>query len=164
VLRGANSVWGLRLRQYRVSHLGAETAEDNLEIAGGDRGGPGAGPRRLHVVLVVRAGAGAVPAAPLAAVHGVPLSLAGGIGARPLACPQPGVWLEQGLAEGTAFPTTSPRGPGHEGTSSAESAITPWFKGRGWVEAGRLPDQSYGWLIHGREETTEAHSPSPLMI
>ena len=125
-LWGANHAWGLPVRHYRVSHLGAETAEDNLEVARGDRRRPGGRPRGLDVVLVVRAGDGAVPAAPAPAVLGVPLPLAGRGRAGPRARPQPGVGMEQGLAEGTALPTASPRGTGHEGTSTEESAtITP---------------------------------------
>lgn len=133
-------MWGLPLGHYRVSHLGTETPEDNLDLVGRHRRRPGAGPSRLDVVLVVRAGDRAVPAAPLAAVHGMPRLLASWGRAGPLARPQPGVGLEQGLAEGATFPTTSPRGPGHEGTSSAESATAPRVEGRGESRAGRLPE------------------------
>lgn len=84
----------LALRHNRVSHLGAETPQDNLEVAGGDRGRPGVGPPRLDVVLIVRARDHAVPAAPLTAVRGVPFPLAGGSSTGPLAGPQPGVGTE----------------------------------------------------------------------
>jgi hypothetical protein len=124
-LMWGNPLWELPLRHYRVSHLGAETAEDNLEIVRRHRGRPRGGPRRLDVVLVVRAGDGSVLPAPGPAVLGMPRSLAGRGRARPLARPQSGVELEQGLAEGAALPTASLRGPGHEGTSAVESATIP---------------------------------------
>src|SRR3990172_810949 len=109
-LWGANSARRLPVRHYRVSHLGAETPQDNLEVARGDRRQPGGRARGLDVVLVVRAGDGAVLAAPTPAVLGVPLPLAGRGRAGPLARPQPGVGMEQRLAEGTVLPTASPRG------------------------------------------------------
>ena len=137
-LWGANPAWGLAVRHYRVSHLGAETPQDNLEVARGDRRQPGGRARGLDVVLVVRAGDGAVLAAPTPAVLGVPLPLAGRGRAGPLARPQPGVRMEQRLAEGTAFPTASPRGTGHEGTSTEESATIVPLEGRLRSGAERL--------------------------
>ena len=129
---------GLAVRHYRVSHLGAKTPEDNLEVARGDRGRAGGRVRGLDVVLGVRAGDGAVVAAPVPAVLGVPLPLAGPGRAGPLARPQPGVGMEQRLAEGTAFPAASPRGTGHEGTSTEESATIPPPEGRLRSGAERL--------------------------
>ncbi len=150
VLWRANSLRGLPLRHYRVSHLGAETPQDNLQVVRGDRGRSGAGPRRLDVVLVVRPGP---------AVLGVPLPLAAWGGTGPLPRAQPRVRLEQELTEGTALPTTSPRGPGHEGTSRLESATIPPSEGRGWSRAARLTEQNGGWPMHGGNETTGTHSP-----
>ena len=118
-------MWGLPLCHYRVSHFRAETAEDNLEVVRRHRGRPRAGPRGLDVVPVVRAGDGAVLTAPGLAVLGVPRPLAGRGRAGPLPRPQSGVGMEQGLAEGTALPTASPRVTGHEGTSTEESATSP---------------------------------------
>ena len=83
----ANSRWGLPLRHYRVSHLGAETAEDNLEIVRRHRGWPRGASRRLDVVLVVRAGDGPIVVSPGLAVGGMPLPLTRGGRAGPLACP-----------------------------------------------------------------------------
>ena len=131
-------MWGLPLRHYRVSHLRAETAEDNLEVARGDRRQPRSRPRRLDVVLVVRAGDSAVLVAPAPAVLGVPLPLAGRGRARPLARPQSGVGIKQRLTEGTALPTASPRDPGHEGTSTEEGATIPLHEGRLCSSAARL--------------------------
>lgn len=115
----------LPLRHYRVSHFGAETAEDNLEVVRGHGRRSRGGPRGPDVVPVVRAGDGPVLLPPGLAVLGVPRSLAGWGGTGPLPRPQPGVGLEQRLAEGTALPTASLRGPGHEGTSRPESATIP---------------------------------------
>jgi hypothetical protein len=101
------------LRHNRVSHLRAETLQDNLEVLHRHRGRPTASPRRLDVVLIVCAGDGAVPTTPLAAVRGMPCPLAGRGSAGPLARSQPRVGLKQGLAERAALPTASPRGSGH---------------------------------------------------
>ena len=139
-LKCANSRWGLPLRHYRVSHLGAETAEDNLEIVRRHRGRPRGGACGLDVVLIVRAGDGAIAVAPGPAVLGMPLPLAGRGRAGPLARPQSGVGVEQGLAEETAFPTASLRGTGHEGTSMEQSATIPRAREdvvRGGVPGGR---------------------------
>jgi hypothetical protein len=122
----ANPAWGVPLRHYRVSHLGAETPQDNLEVARGDRRRPAGGARGLDVVLVVRAGDGAVPAAPTPAVLGMPLPLAGWRAAGPLPGAQPGMGDEQGLAEAAARPATpAPRGMGHEVTSQQTVTLQP---------------------------------------
>ena len=131
-------MWGLPVRHYRVSHLGAETPQDYLEVGRRDWRRSGGHPRGLDVVLVVRAGDRTVPAAPGPAVLGVPLPLASRGRAGPLARPQPGVRMEQRLAEGTAFPTASPRGTGHEGTSTEESATIVPLEGRLRSGAERL--------------------------
>ena len=98
-----------------LSRLGAESPQENLDLARGHRGrrGPARGPGGLDVVLVVRAGEGAVAAAPAPAVLGVPLPLTGRVAAGPLPRPQPGMGTEQGLAERAPLPTASPRDPGH---------------------------------------------------
>ena len=98
-LWGANSARRLPVRHYRVSHLGAETPQDYLEVGRRDWRRSGGHPRGLDVVLVVRAGDGAIVSAPAPAVLGVPLPLAGRGRAGPLARPQPGVGMEQRLAE-----------------------------------------------------------------
>ena len=118
------------MRHYRVSHLGAETPEDTLEVARGDRGRAARLARGLDVVLVVRAGDGAIVAAPAPAVRGVPLPLTGRGVTGPLTRPQPGMGNEEGPAERAPLPTTFPRDPGHEVTSAEESATaTPRPRG-----------------------------------
>jgi hypothetical protein len=122
----ANPAWGLSLRHYRVSHLGAETAEDNLEVARGDRGRAARLAGGLHVVLVVRPGDGAVLAAPAPAVLSMSLPLAGRGRAGPLPGAQPGMGNEQRLAEGaTLLAAPSPRGTGHEVTSRQTVTLQP---------------------------------------
>ena len=129
-LWGANSVWRLPVRHYRVSHLGTETPEENLEVARGDRGRAARLARGLDVVLVVRAGECAVVPAPGPAVLGVPLPLTGRGVAGPLTHPQPRMRTEQGRAVRAPLPTGSPRDPGHGGTSAKDSATaTPGPRG-----------------------------------
>jgi hypothetical protein len=122
----ANPAWELPVRHYRVSHLGAETAEGNLEVARRDRGRAARLARGLDVVQVVRAGDGAVPVAPAPAVLGVSLPLAGRGVTGPLASPQPGMGEEQGLAKGAALlAAPSPRGTGHEVTAQQTVTLQP---------------------------------------
>lgn len=125
-LWGANPAWALALRHNRVSHLGAETPQDYLEVPRGDRRRPARLAHGLDVVLVVRAGDGTIVSAPAPAVLGMPLPLAGWCPAGPLPGAQPGMGDEQGLAEGAALPATpSPRGTGHEVTSPLTVTLQP---------------------------------------
>ena len=118
------------LRHYRVSHLGAETPEDNLKVARGDRGRATRLARGLDVVLVVRAGDRPIVSAPAPTVRGVPLPLTGRGWAGPLAFPQSGMGNDEGPAERAPLPTLSPRYPGHGGTSAEETATaTPRPRG-----------------------------------
>ncbi len=86
----ANPAWGLPVRHYRVSHFPPETAEDNLELARGDRRRPGARARGLDVVLVVRAGDGAVLAVRVPEVLGVPAAVGRPGPCRPTGAPPAG--------------------------------------------------------------------------
>jgi hypothetical protein len=126
----ANPAGGGPLRHYRVSHLGTETAEDNLEVPGGDRRRAARLAGGLYVVLVVRVGDRPIVSTPPPTVRGVPLLLTGQGGTDPLPRPQPGMGEEEGPAERAPLPTMSPRDPGHEVTSAEETATaTPRPRG-----------------------------------
>ena len=121
--------------------------------------------RGLDVVLVVGPRERAMAPAPAPAILGVPLPLTGRGGTGSLAAPQAGMGNEQGLAERTSPPTTSPRGPGHEVTSAEESVILIRTSRRGsavgrWDVSGIRPRL----VSSRREEGTRTHSPSVLML
>lgn len=155
----ANSAWGLPVRHYRVSHLRAETPQDNLEVARGERGRATRLAPGVDVVLIVHAGDRAILAAPGPAVLGVPLPLTGRGVAGPLAHPQPGMGMKQGRAERASLPTGSPRDPGH-GITSAEDSATATPRPRGGnapSPAGRLVGSARGWPIHGGNRKARTH-------
>jgi len=102
ILRGPNPARGLRLRQYRVSHLGAQPAQEDGHLPRRDRLRCGARPARPHVVLVVASGHGPVSAPPLTTARRMAPTLAGRGSAGSLAGPHPGIGTEETLAARTA--------------------------------------------------------------
>ena len=121
ILWRPNSASPGRLRQDRVSYLGAHAAQEAGHLAGGDRPRRGPGPGRLHVVLVVRPGHGPVPAPPPATARGMPCPLAGRGPAGPLAEPQAEIGMEEGLTVRAAPAPDS----GHRVTSQGGGSHPP---------------------------------------
>ena len=147
-----NSASPGRLRHDRVSHLGAHAAQEAGHLAGGDRPRRGPGPGRLHVVLVVRPGHGPVPAPPPATARGMPCPLAGRGPAGPLAEPQAGIGMEEGL---TARAAPAPDS-GHRVTSQVEAHTLPQPSGprSAWISKGVSRTTEAGFSLRGTTRTT----------
>jgi hypothetical protein len=107
ILWRRNPVWALPLRHYRVSHLGAHAAQEEGHLPGRDRSWRGPGSGRQHVVRVVRASHGAIPAPPPAAARRMALALTGRHPAGPLASADPGIGMKECLAARTAVAADS---------------------------------------------------------
>jgi len=144
----------LALRQYRVSHLGAHAAQEVGHLAGRDRARRGSGPGRCHVVRVVRAGHGSIPAPPPATTLRMALALTGRRPAGPLPGPQAGMGTEQSLAEG-AGRTPGARSehrspPGLRWTRYPNNNSGPHS---GCIHSGRSKTTQVGFSLGGRTRT-----------
>ena len=120
-LSGPNPASELRLRQDRVSHLGAHTAQEGGHLAGRDRLRRRPRPARLDVVLVVAPGHGPGPPPPPSAGLSMAVLLAGRGSTGPLPRAQPRVGPKEGRAEGTG---ASPHA-GHRSPPGGEADTVP---------------------------------------
>jgi len=144
----------LALRQYRVSHLGAHAAQEVGHLAGRDRARRGSGPGRCHVVRVVRAGHGSIPAPPPATTLRMALALTGRRPAGPLPGPQAGMGTEQSLAEGAGRTPGARSGhrspPGLRWTRYPNNNSGPHS---GCIHSGRSKTTQVGFSLGGRTRT-----------
>lgn len=144
-LGGPNPMSVLACGDYRVSPLRAQRGQDEVGLGGrggrGHRRRAGRFPSGLDVVLVVRAGHGTVPLAPVPAVLGVPPPLTRRLPTGPLPGTHPPIGEEQIVAKRAPFPSLPP-GSGHRRTSAPRVAPLPCLiEGVEWNDWEREPER-----------------------